>query len=191
MGSRPVVFNHVGLCVRDRVVSRRFYEGLLGFEFWWELDAPEESTAALLQLARPVGLHATYLVRDGLVLELLDYSSREVSGGGPRVMDQVGLTHISFFGVGSSFGVGASGGVRGFCCGGDGFGGGGDGEGSGWAVVGTAFGWVVKRLAWASSMRAFATRALQVILLTAAFTWQYAGQRCRPAWCMGRSMWRE
>jgi len=96
MGSQPVVFNHVGLCVRDRVASRRFYEGLLGFEFWWELDAPEESTAALLQLERPVGLHATYLVRDGLVLELLDYSGRVVRDGGERVMDQVGLTHISF-----------------------------------------------------------------------------------------------
>jgi len=96
MGSQPVVFNHVGLCVRDRERSRQFYEGLLGFEFWWELDAPEEGTAALLQLSRPVGLHATYLVRDGLVLELLDYSGRVVSAGGERVMDQVGLTHISF-----------------------------------------------------------------------------------------------
>lgn len=96
MSSQPVVFNHVGLCVRDRGVSRRFYEGLLGFQFWWELDAPEEGTAALLQLSRPVGLHATYLVRDGLVLELLDYSGRDVSAGGERVMDQVGLTHISF-----------------------------------------------------------------------------------------------
>ncbi|TDK99173.1 VOC family protein [Mycobacterium paragordonae] len=96
MGSQPVVFNHVGLCVRDRAASRRFYEGLLGFEFWWELDAPEESTALLLQLSRPVGLHATYLVRDGLVLELLDYTGRSVSAGPERVMDQVGLTHISF-----------------------------------------------------------------------------------------------
>lgn len=96
MGSQPVVFNHVGLCVRDRAVSRRFYEGLLGFEFWWELDAPEEGTAVLLGLSRPVGLHATYLVRDGLVLELLDYSGREVHVGWERVMDEVGLTHISF-----------------------------------------------------------------------------------------------
>ncbi len=96
MDSQPVVFNHVGLCVRDRAASRRFYEGLLGFEFWWELDAPEEGTAALLQLSRPVGLHATYLVRDGLVLELLDYSGREVHVGWRRVMDEVGLTHISF-----------------------------------------------------------------------------------------------
>lgn len=96
MGSQPVVFNHVGLCVRDRMASRRFYEGLLGFQFWWELDAPDEGTDVLLGLSRPIGLHATYLVRDGLVLELLDYSGRSVSAGPERVMDQVGLTHISF-----------------------------------------------------------------------------------------------
>jgi lactoylglutathione lyase len=94
-GNRSV-FNHVGLCVADRERSRRFYEGLLGFQFWWELDAPEDGTAQLLQLEEPVGLHATYLVRDGLVLELLDYSGRQVHAGSERVMDQVGLTHISF-----------------------------------------------------------------------------------------------
>jgi lactoylglutathione lyase len=90
------VFNHVGLCVADRERSRRFYEGLLGFQFWWELDAPEKGTGLLLQLEGSVGLHATYLVRDGLVLELLDYSGRSVHAGAERVMDQVGLTHISF-----------------------------------------------------------------------------------------------
>jgi lactoylglutathione lyase len=90
------VFNHVGLCVADRERSRRFYEGLLGFQFWWELDAPEKGTGQLLQLEGSVGLHATYLVRDGLVLELLDYSGRSVHAGGERVMDQVGLTHVSF-----------------------------------------------------------------------------------------------
>jgi len=35
------------------------------------------------------------LVRDGLVLELLDYAKREVHTGPERVMDQVGLTHLS------------------------------------------------------------------------------------------------
>ena len=96
MTGNRTTFNHVGLCVADRGRSRRFYEGLLGFQFWWELDAPEQGTAQLLQLAEPVGLHATYLVRDGLVLELLDYSRRQVHAGAERVMDQVGLTHISF-----------------------------------------------------------------------------------------------
>jgi lactoylglutathione lyase len=96
MSSNQTVFNHVVLCIADRERSRRFYEGLLGFQFWWELDAPDDSTDQLLQLEKPVGLHATYLVRDGLVLELLDYSERSVHVGAERVMDQVGLTHISF-----------------------------------------------------------------------------------------------
>jgi lactoylglutathione lyase len=96
MISNRTTFNHVGLCVADRERSRRFYEELLGFELWWELDAPDEGTDQLLQLEKPVGLHATYLVRDGLVLELLDYSGRQVHAGSERVMDQLGLTHISF-----------------------------------------------------------------------------------------------
>jgi lactoylglutathione lyase len=90
-----IAFKHVGLCVTDRVRSRRFYEGLLGFQFWWELEPPDDGTDQLLQLQKPIGLHATYLVRDGLVLELLDYSKREVHSGPARVMDEVGLTHLS------------------------------------------------------------------------------------------------
>ena len=89
------VVNHVGLVVADRARSRRFYEGLLGFVFWWEIDAPDDRTAALLQLPEPVGLHATYLVLDGFVLELIDYSRCAVHAGPERVMDQIGLTHVS------------------------------------------------------------------------------------------------
>jgi lactoylglutathione lyase len=95
MSDQSIVFNHVGLCVTDRGSSRRFYVQLLGFQFWWELDPPEEPTAKLLQLDPPVGLHATYLIRDGFVLELLDYSGRPLDQGSRRVMDQTGLTHIS------------------------------------------------------------------------------------------------
>lgn len=96
MTNNRTVFNHVGLCVTDRASSRRFYEQLLGFKFWWELDPPDEPTAKLLQLDPPVGLHATYLVHDGLVLELLDYSGdRRPRQGAERLMDQLGLTHIS------------------------------------------------------------------------------------------------
>jgi lactoylglutathione lyase len=96
MTSHRTVFNHVGLCVADRERSRRFYEGLLGFRFWWEIDPPDDPTAQLVQLSGPLGTHATYLVRDGFVLELIDYSKRQVHAGGERVMDQIGLTHISF-----------------------------------------------------------------------------------------------
>ena len=47
MVSHRTVFNHVGLCVSDTTRSRRFYEGLLGFEFWWELEPPDENTDPL------------------------------------------------------------------------------------------------------------------------------------------------
>jgi lactoylglutathione lyase len=95
MTNPRTVFNHVGLCVADRERSRRFYEGLLGFTFWFELELPDAGTEKLLQLRGPIGLRATYLVRDGFVLELIDYSGRDVHGGAERVMDQVGLTHVS------------------------------------------------------------------------------------------------
>ncbi len=95
MVGHRIVFNHVGLCVTDTERSRRFYEELLGFEYWWELEPPDEGTDKLLQLSKPIGLHATYLVRDGLVLELLAYSQRALHAGPRRVMDQLGLTHLS------------------------------------------------------------------------------------------------
>jgi catechol 2,3-dioxygenase-like lactoylglutathione lyase family enzyme len=95
MVSHRTVFNHVGLCVSDTTRSRRFYEGLLGFEFWWELEPPDEGTDKLLELNKPIGVRATYLVRDGLVLEFLAYSHRALRAGPSRVMDQLGLTHLS------------------------------------------------------------------------------------------------
>jgi lactoylglutathione lyase len=95
MTGHRTVFNHVGLCVADRERSRHFYEGLLGFQFWWELEPPDDGTDKLLQLDKPLGVHATYLVRDGFVLELMDYSEREVHAGPVRAMDQLGLTHVS------------------------------------------------------------------------------------------------
>ena len=45
MSSHRTTFNHVGLCVSDRERSRRFYESVLGFQFWWELDPPDGPTA--------------------------------------------------------------------------------------------------------------------------------------------------
>ena len=90
-----VVFNHVGVCVTDMGPSRAFYEQVLGFCFWWELDAPEDTGSVLLQLPKPLGLHATYLVKDGFVLELLAYHPDRVQPWRQRSMAEPGLTHIS------------------------------------------------------------------------------------------------
>ena len=92
--SGAVSFNHVGLCVRDLVVAQRFYESALGFRALRSLTVPDDPTGRLLRLSGPLGVSAVYLQRDGFVLELLAYSARQVSSR-ERVMDEVGLTHVS------------------------------------------------------------------------------------------------
>ena len=89
------VFNHVGICVTDLDRSKKFYEEVLQFRYWWELEAPDEGTSQLLQIPAPVGLRAVYLVRDGFVLELLHYSGAGTQRFRPRVMNEPGLTHLS------------------------------------------------------------------------------------------------
>lgn len=70
--------------------STRFYEGLLGFQFWWELEPPDDGTDRLLQLDTPIGLHATAWCSN-----FSSSRKREVHTGPERVMDQLGLTHLS------------------------------------------------------------------------------------------------
>jgi len=93
--SGPVTFNHIGHCVADLARSRRFYEELLGFVFERRLDAPDEPSARLLRVAPPLGMTATYLRRDGLVLELLHFNRPGNPPARPRAMNEPGLTHIS------------------------------------------------------------------------------------------------
>ena len=88
------MFNHIGLCVTDLERSRNFYEQALGFSFWWELEAPEESSV-LLQLDTPLELHAVYLLNNDFVLELLGYHPDRLEQWRHRSMAEPGLTHIS------------------------------------------------------------------------------------------------
>ena len=101
MTSHRTVFNHVGLCVADRERSRRFYEGLLGFQFWWELEPPDDGTDKLLRLTNRSDCTRLPGARR-LVLELLDYSKRDVHAGPERVMDQAGADASVAVGVRSS-----------------------------------------------------------------------------------------
>jgi lactoylglutathione lyase len=96
LSGEQAVFNHVGICVTDLDRSKRFYEQVLQFRYWWELDAPDEGTSQLLEIPAPVGLHAVYLVRDGLVLELLHFGQARAKDFRARVMNEPGLTHLSF-----------------------------------------------------------------------------------------------
>jgi catechol 2,3-dioxygenase-like lactoylglutathione lyase family enzyme len=96
MTDRPVAFNHVGQCVTDLEQSLRFYCELLGFAFDREINPPDELSAQLLGLTPPLAMTASYLVRDGLVLELLHFAAPDQTQPyRPRAMNQPGLTHIS------------------------------------------------------------------------------------------------
>jgi lactoylglutathione lyase len=90
------VVNHVGLCVSDLGRARRFYEEAFGFEPRDELRVPDAAAGRLLQVAAPVGLTASYLVRDGFVLELLHFARDGNAPGRERSFTEPGLTHLSF-----------------------------------------------------------------------------------------------
>lgn len=86
---------HVGIAVTDLDRSLRFYRDLLGFRFEHELRVAGEPSDTLLRL-RDVRLHAVYLVRDGVRVELLHFASPTASPRPPRTMHEPGLTHLSF-----------------------------------------------------------------------------------------------
>jgi lactoylglutathione lyase len=94
--SDGVAFNHVGQCVTDLARSMRFYCELLGFALDREINPPDELSAELMGLEPPLAMTACYLVRDGLVLELLHYAADgQTRPYRARTMNEPGLTHIS------------------------------------------------------------------------------------------------
>src|SRR3954452_15763134 len=89
-------FNHVGQCVTDLERSKRFYCELFGYALEREISPSDESSAKLLSLTPPLGMTAAYLVRVGLVLELLHYAAPgQTQRFEARAMNQPGLTHLS------------------------------------------------------------------------------------------------
>jgi catechol 2,3-dioxygenase-like lactoylglutathione lyase family enzyme len=89
-------FNHVGQCVTDLERSKRFYCELFGFTLEREINPPDEGSAQLMSLTPPLAMTAAYLVRDGLVLELLHYAAPgQTQRFRARTMNEPGLTHLS------------------------------------------------------------------------------------------------
>jgi catechol 2,3-dioxygenase-like lactoylglutathione lyase family enzyme len=90
------LFNHTGLVVTDLERSKRFYQEVLDFQFWYEIEPPDDVTAKLNCLHGPLGLTASYLVLEGFVLELLHFGARDSTAPyRPRTMNEPGLTHLS------------------------------------------------------------------------------------------------
>ena len=86
---------HIGIGVSNLDRSLRFYRDLLGFTWEHRLDVENEPTDTLLRL-RGTKLHAEYLSRDGVRIELLHFASPPAPPRRERVMNEPGLTHLSF-----------------------------------------------------------------------------------------------
>jgi catechol 2,3-dioxygenase-like lactoylglutathione lyase family enzyme len=94
--SNRVFFNHLGLTIGDIARSRRFYEELLGFRFWWDFEVPDELASRVLMVPPPVGLTATYLWRPDLVLNMMHFgapAAREAFR--ERRLNEPGLSHVA------------------------------------------------------------------------------------------------
>lgn len=94
--SHRVFFNHLGQTITDIARSRRFYEGLLGFKFWWDFQAPDELASKVLMVPSPCKLTATYLWRPDMVLNLMHFgvpAAREAYRA--RKLNEPGLSHLA------------------------------------------------------------------------------------------------
>ena len=90
------VYNHTGHVVTDLERSKRFYQEVFGFAFWYEITPPDGPTAKLSGLTPPLGTTASYLTLDGFVLELMHYSAPGATAPfRTRSMNEPGLTHLS------------------------------------------------------------------------------------------------
>jgi catechol 2,3-dioxygenase-like lactoylglutathione lyase family enzyme len=91
-----IFVNHLAQTVTDIARSRRFYEGLLGFRFWWDFQVPDALAAKVLMMPGPCGLTATYLWRPDLTLELMHFSEPAArEAWRKRSLGQPGLTHLA------------------------------------------------------------------------------------------------
>ena len=86
---------HFGICVRDLERSVRFYRDGLGFEQVGRLEVSGEPIATLVEIPE-LEMHAQYLDRDGVRIELIHYPAQGTVGGAERrPMNQPGLTHFA------------------------------------------------------------------------------------------------
>ena len=86
---------HIGICVTDLERSIEFYRDRLGFQYLSRIHVTGEPSDTLLSLTG-VDLHAAYLERDGLRIELLYYESpKSPAAERPHPMNETGWTHLS------------------------------------------------------------------------------------------------
>ncbi len=94
-----LAFSHLGLCVADLDRSMRFYCEGLGFvpAERYELDSREAvGLDRALEVSHPAVFTSQMIAKDSIKIELLHYSSPDVSGVPSASRGQRGFTHLSF-----------------------------------------------------------------------------------------------
>jgi len=90
------IYNHTGQVVTDLERAKRFYQEVLGFKLWYELEPPDDMTAKLNGVEPPLNIKCSYLCLDGFVLELMHARAPGATEPyRPRTMSEPGLTHLS------------------------------------------------------------------------------------------------
>lgn len=92
--------SHVGLCVRSLERSMRFYCDGLGFEpaERYELDSHAlPGLERALEARDDVVVVSQMIERDGLRIELLEFSEPRVTGSPSARRTQIGFTHLCLF----------------------------------------------------------------------------------------------
>lgn len=79
--ARRVFFNDLGQTTTDIARSRRFYDDLLGFEFWWDFESPDEIASKVHHQNRGAesapGLAIYLRDPDGQLIEIVTMALRE------------------------------------------------------------------------------------------------------------------
>jgi predicted enzyme related to lactoylglutathione lyase len=91
---RRMMFSHFGICVADMERAIRFYTTALGFTLGQSTKAaaPFEVLTELPEMK----LRASFVLRDGVMIELLYYERPGFVGSAERrPMNQLGLTHLA------------------------------------------------------------------------------------------------
>ena len=90
-----MTLSHIGICVSDLKRSERFYTEALGFVLSHSVQGgpPFDIVSELPNL----NLHASFLKRDGVTIELLYHEHPPTIGSSERrPMNQLGFTHMVF-----------------------------------------------------------------------------------------------
>jgi catechol 2,3-dioxygenase-like lactoylglutathione lyase family enzyme len=101
MTSRPEFRpSHFGICVSDLDRSMRFYCDGLGFEAGERFDLDSKEAVGLdrgLEVEGHVQVTSQFIRRDGMVVELLGYTTPTPTGRPSTSRGLLGITHLSFY----------------------------------------------------------------------------------------------